>query len=1002
MQQLLIILPTCKKHLNDNDYERFNELLADGADINRAKQIWPNNYRHTLRTKSDNSALFFATILLVRPENLNLSELLLTAIKNINQEAVKLLIAQDVDVNYQDANGDTPLHHCAIYAFNAQPNTPDLQNIVQALLYAGADLKAENNKRETIAHLVNSKKYGRYYMIENAINAFEQEKNKFYTAQKEQKNVPELTDLLWAIHTNNSKQLSDLINDADRYYIGLAFKNAKEQQVRNTKLIRLLEEKLKEFNQQDDNKYNATISHLDNDQQEERALKEIFTLALKADDLSCLTNADLTELNQLKSLFCAAAKENKITAALELLNRDICPIWETNRGEGNDKRDALEIAYDLGHKDLLTTLLNHEKTTPGTLHAVFIKAVCSNGNNNSNNSLSDLVLTTICKKSSTELVKLLDLILQKETEDTFAAAITQLKNCYEPMHPNHFTALLNTQYDAQHDCGKTLLISACKLAKEHAVEVLLQQSVDHKIADRNDKTALDYASENKTICDMLTKTQTQKTSAAAATKKEDAGNKSSSDEDSNYSNNNAPQSNVKSKKKNNNTQQSYYNETIIPAINAGKDINKLLSSKFNANYKGKDDNSLLIHALEAKNNKALITLIKHKADILNTYRKKDGANPLMVACEQQNLENIRSLIVTYSKLDSKKVKDIIIDKKDNSNQSLITYAHQTKNSEIIYLIDNFIKDNSNQSQDNNQFLVNKTQQNTINKSKNTPQIKNDADNMLLDAAYQGNLSKLQNAIDKNADINAQTTEGFTALMYASHRGYLELVQLLLRKGANVNAQYNDGSTALMLAFQSGHLEITKLLIENGANVNAHKKDGWTPLMYASNTPHLEVVQLLLNKGANVNAQYDNGSTALMLATQSGHLEVVKLLLSKGANVNAQYDNDLTALLLASQTDHLEIIKLLIAAGANVNAHKKDGSTALIHVSDKGYLEVVKLLIERGANVNAQYDNGSTALILAAQSGHLETVRLLLSKGANVNAQDKNAILLLCVHQVVVI
>ena len=217
--------------------------------------------------------------------------------------------------------------------------------------------------------------------MKKQLTAFEQEKNQFYTIQKEQKHVLELAHLLWAVHTNNTKQLADLLKDAERYYIGLACKNAQEQQIPNSKIIRQLQDKLNEFNQQDKKNYNSTISNLENDKQEKDALNQIFNLALEADDLSCLTNADLTELNQHKSLLCAAAKHNKITIALDLLSRGISTIWETNRGDGDDKRDALEIAYNLGHKDLLTAFLTHEKTTPGTLHAVFIKAVKDINNN---------------------------------------------------------------------------------------------------------------------------------------------------------------------------------------------------------------------------------------------------------------------------------------------------------------------------------------------------------------------------------------------------------------------------------------------------------------------------------------------------------------------------------------------------------------------------------------------------------------------------------------------
>ena len=160
-----------QKALHENDYEHFNELLVAGANVNAQNKSGQTILENLLETKNEDNALFFATILLMCSD-LNLSDLLLTAIKNINQEAVRLLIAQDANVNYQDATGDTPLHHCVMYAVNARPKTTELENIVKNLLYAGSDLNTMNNKGQTVADLLISKQYTRSYMVEKAVNCF--------------------------------------------------------------------------------------------------------------------------------------------------------------------------------------------------------------------------------------------------------------------------------------------------------------------------------------------------------------------------------------------------------------------------------------------------------------------------------------------------------------------------------------------------------------------------------------------------------------------------------------------------------------------------------------------------------------------------------------------------------------------------------------------------------------------------------------------------------------
>ncbi len=1022
-----------QKTLHETDYERFNELLVAGANVNAQNKSGQTFLDLLLETKNDDNALFFATILLMRPESLNLSELLLTAIRNINQEAVQLLIAQDANVNYQDKNGDTPLHHCVYSAVLARPGTITMQNIVKSLLYAGADLNAKNNKGQTVADFITSKQYPRDYMVAEAIKNFEQEKNQFYIIQKKQNNVLELANLLWAVHTNNSKQLSDLLQDADRYYIGLAFKNAQSQPIPNTKLIRLLKAKLEEFEQQDKNNYKSTISNLEQKSQEELALNKIFELALEADNLSSLTNAELLELNNNKSLFCTAVKQNKLAAALELLEHGISNIWETNRGDGNDKRDALEIAYHNNNKEILTTLLNHGKTTPSTLHAVFIKAIKDTNNNNTN--LSDLVISNICEKSTTELIKLLDLILQKETEDTFVAAVTQLKTSYEKTHPNKFTALLNTPYDTQHNYGKTLLITASQLGKTNAAQLLLNHNVDITAADKEGKRAIDCAS-NKEIRNMLV-SALNPTSETTKTEKEE-------------------QIATESKQKTAPTQ----------------------SKK----QKSKDENALLIEALEGNNDKAVATLLKNaKLTILTTFRTTDNANPLMIATQQQNIANIKALINEYNKKNAITVKETIIDKKDNNGKQLFIYAFATKNKTIIDLIREFILHNNTEyeklNEKNTQFNLNKITdilankkisdsqkisniKQIINNNKinlNTPihnkrdstilsnaigigtesseiikfLIENGADinpkpnddwNALMAATLRGHLEIVKLLLEKGANVNAKDNVGFTALLFATLIGHLEIVKLLLDKGANVNAQTNIGDTALIIASQNDrHLEMVKLLIEKGANTNIQNKKGQTALSIASQNGHSTLVKILnesaqtmnksnanklllvaannndlrtlqhaLNKNADINAQNNNGATALIIASGKGHLDIVKLLLERGANINAQTKDSATALIIASGKGHLDIVKLLLERGANINAQTKDSATALIIASEKGHLDIVKLLLEKDSNINAQTKDSATALIIASEKGHLDIVKLLLEKDANINAQTKDS------------
>jgi len=71
------------------------------------------------------------------------------------------------------------------------------------------------------------------------------------------------------------------------------------------------------------------------------------------------------------------------------------------------------------------------------------------------------------------------------------------------------------------------------------------------------------------------------------------------------------------------------------------------------------------------------------------------------------------------------------------------------------------------------------------------------------------------------------------LFLAATHGNPLRIQDLLEKGANVDSKDEHGDTPLLRAFLYGHSEVTKVLIANGADVNAQNKLGTTPLLIAA-------------------------------------------------------------------------------------------------------------------------------------------------------------------------
>lgn len=103
-----------------------------------------------------------------------------------------------------------------------------------------------------------------------------------------------------------------------------------------------------------------------------------------------------------------------------------------------------------------------------------------------------------------------------------------------------------------------------------------------------------------------------------------------------------------------------------------------------------------------------------------------------------------------------------------------------------------------------------------------------------------------------------SASGMTALQKAVHKGDVNKVQDLLDKGADIN-EWNFG-TALIYAASENRLEIAKLLIDKGADMNALGKNGWTALGCAAAEGYGDMVDLLIGKGADIDRAVEGMKT----------------------------------------------------------------------------------------------------------------------------------------------
>ena len=118
------------------------------------------------------------------------------------------------------------------------------------------------------------------------------------------------------------------------------------------------------------------------------------------------------------------------------------------------------------------------------------------------------------------------------------------------------------------------------------------------------------------------------------------------------------------------------------------------------------------------------------------------------------------------------------------------------------------------------------------------------------AARAGDTARMQQLLDKGADINLRTLAyGRTPLLYAVANNNTNEVEWLLSRGADVNKPDLIGWTPLILAAFCNNPACVKILLEHGADINLRTiaiqdQPSKTAMDFARERGYTEIVQLL--------------------------------------------------------------------------------------------------------------------------------------------------------------
>jgi len=186
---------------------------------------------------------------------------------------------------------------------------------------------------------------------------------------------------------------------------------------------------------------------------------------------------------------------------------------------------------------------------------------------------------------------------------------------------------------------------------------------------------------------------------------------------------------------------------------------------------------------------------------------------------------------------------------------------------------------------------------------------------LFEAARDGDLKYVKEALTAGVDPDWQNDIGYSALMIAAEKGHIRVIKELIKSGANLElTNLLFGYTALHLAVDNNQSAAVRELVRAGANVNVKMNFlEWTPLMRAAlrDSIDIDIIEMLLaDPDVDLDLTGITGFTALHDAAAGNHLAAAQLLLEKGANKTILNIMGQTPAELARDRNNFEVAKLI--------------------------------------------------------------------------------------------
>ncbi len=227
----------------------------------------------------------------------------------------------------------------------------------------------------------------------------------------------------------------------------------------------------------------------------------------------------------------------------------------------------------------------------------------------------------------------------------------------------------------------------------------------------------------------------------------------------------------------------------------------------------------------------------------------------------------------------------------------------------------------------------------------------DKDAALIYYATKGNINKVENCLDKGANIDAVDFSQ-TALHRTTQNQHVNLTKILTRRGGNVNASDRYGTTPFIWTLIRRNTELFNYFLEHAKpNLHAISRLEGTPLTYAIFSEQFDnAIKLIEQEGQNF--KISDHPEALNWAIRKNRKDIVSCMLTHNADgINTP----------GGKTTDIDDLSIEVSQSEE-RAIKEDecNDLALIWAVGLGHEEIVDLLLKHGVNPETQNLNGISA------------------------------------------